>query len=110
MARSKDQKLITAIRETVKDKRSGLYVPRHLGDVRTNWPVCQTCRRDVEAVELKNRNTKGVELWARCHGKEDWFKIDFPYAIPDGSGEDVVNDHVRIAMNAAKFFEPSIAY
>lgn len=100
------KKLIEQVRTSVRDKRTGLYVPRTMGDHRTNWPVCQTCRRDVEAVELKNRNTKSVELWARCHGKEDFYLVEFPYAIPD---KDPVDDHVRTAMNAAHFFNPSIA-
>lgn len=106
-----DKKLIQAVREHAKDQRSGLYVPRTAGDHRTNWPVCQTCRRDVEAVELKNRNSKGVELWARCHGKEDWYTIKFPYDIPetDASGDKVVGDHVRMAMRAFKPFDPTIS-
>ncbi len=107
---SHSKKLLDAVRQKSWDNRNGLYVPRTEGDVSANWPKCLTCNRDVDAVELKNRNTKGVELWARCHGAEDWYTITFPYSIPenDASGEKVVNDHVRTAMRAFTPFNPSI--
>lgn len=110
-SRVDQKKLVTQIREKAWENREGIYMPRTQGDIRTSWPVCQTCLRDVEAVELKNRNTKGVELWARCHGKEDWYTIVFPYEIPenDASGEKFVTDHVRMAMRAFRPFVPSIA-
>ncbi len=108
---SHDKKLMESIRQKAWNTSNGLYVPRTEGDHQTNWPVCMTCGQDVEAVELKNRNTSGVELWAKCHGAEDWYSIKFPYSIPenDASGEKVVNDHVRMAMRAFTPFNPSIA-
>lgn len=110
---SHNKKLLDAIQQKAWNRRNhaGLYLPRNEGDVQANWPVCGTCHQDVEAVELKNRNTSGVELWARCHGKEDWYTIKFPYSIPenDASGEKVVNDHVRMAMRAFTPFQSSIA-
>ncbi len=111
MSKTDNKKLLDAVRQTAWDRTHGLYVPRTEGDVRTNWPRCMTCGQDVEAVELKNRNTEGVELWARCHGSEDWYTVKFPYSIPetDASGEKVVNDHVRMAMRAFTPFNPSIA-
>ena len=109
---SHSKKLLDAIRQKSWDNKNGIYAPTVEGDHRTNWPVCMTCHRDVDAVELKNRNNKGVELWAKCHGAEDWYSIKFPYDIPenDGSSEDkVVNDHVKMAMRAFSPFNPSIA-
>ncbi len=93
---SHSKKLIDQVKQTAWNNHNGLYVPRTEGDHKTAWPICMTCNRDVDAVELKNRNTKGVELWAKCHGAEDWYTITFPYDIPDSGGEDkVVNDHRR---------------
>ncbi len=111
MSKTHNKKLLDAVRQKAWDQKNGLYVPRVEGDVRANWPRCMTCGRDVDAVELKNRNTKGVELWAKCHGAEDWYTVQFPYDIPenDASGEKVVNDHVRIAMRAFTPFQVSIA-
>lgn len=108
----RDKKLLDTIQQKAWNTKNqaGLYVPRTEGDVACNWPTCGTCRQDVEAVELKNRNTKGVELWARCHGKEDWYTITFPYSIPedDGSENKDFNDHVRMAMRAFTPFQTSI--
>ncbi len=101
-----NRKLVENIRQTAWENRSGLLVPRVEGDVRTNFPQCRTCGREVEAVELKNWNRHSVELWARCHGKEDWYKIEFPFDI--GGWDDdskVVQDHIRIAMRT-NFFNP----
>lgn len=50
------------------------------------WPVCQLCGRAVEATELKNEGSNSVEVWARCHGKEDFCKVEFPFSL-DGSIE-----------------------
>lgn len=101
-----NRKLVDNIRRTAWENRSGLYVPRVEGDVKTNWPQCMTCGRDVEAVEQRDFNRHSVELWARCHGKEDFYKVEFPFDI-GGWDEDsqVVKDHVRIAMRT-NFFNP----
>lgn len=57
---------------------------------RTNrsWPVCGTCRYEVEAVELKDMTATSCELWARCHGKEDHCKVRFPFRIEGDPLED----------------------
>ncbi len=110
MSRTGNKKLIDAVRQKAWDNRNGIFRPRVAGDIPANWPVCGTCGQDVDAVELKNRNTEGVELWAKCHGAEDWYTIKFPYSIPesDASGEKVVNDHIRMAMRAFTPFKVSI--
>ena len=89
----RDRKLIQEVRRSAWDRREGLYVPRNPNDAKSNWPVCQTCFRDVEAFELKNWNASGVELWARCHGKEDWYTIKYPYRIAEGDEGPVVDEH-----------------
>ena len=102
----RDKKLIEQVREKAWENRGGLYVPRTQGDHRTNWPVCQTCGRDVEAVDMKDQNSFGVVLWARCHGKEDYYKVTFPYRLED---DDQIHDQIQVAMRAFRPFVPSIA-
>ncbi len=107
----KDKKLINAIQQKAWNTRNqaGLYMPRTAGDHQTNWPVCQTCRRDVEAVEMKNANTKGVEIWARCHGKEDWYTVTYPFPIEgDFNKDEGAMDNIRAAMRAFTPFVSSI--
>ena len=103
----KDRKLIEEVRKRAFENRNGLYVPRTEGDVKQNWPVCQTCRRDVESVELKEQNSFGVVIWARCHGKEDYYKVVYPYRI-DESDEEQLQAQIRTAMNAFLPFQTSI--
>jgi len=105
----RDKKLIQEVQRMAHDRRTGLYIPRRLNDVRRAWPVCQTCRRDVEAFEFKNWNAEGVELWARCHGKEDWYTIKYPYRITEGVEGPVINEHTRMAIRAFRPFEPTIS-
>ncbi len=102
----RNKKLIEQVQERAWDNRNGLYVPRTEGDIRSNWPKCGTCNREVEAVELKNQNSFGVELWARCHGKEDYYKVVYPYRITD---DDMAADQIRVAMNAFMPFQISMA-
>lgn len=75
-----------------------LWTPHDsLLDLRTsrNWPLCLTCGREVEAVDLKNVNQLGFEIWASCSHRgeksqpaEDYYKVSFPFRI-DG---DVLSD------------------
>lgn len=107
----KDKKLINAIQQKAWTTRNhaGLYVPTVEGDKQTNWPVCGTCHKDVEAVELKNANSFSVELWARCHGKEDWYEVKFPYRIEGDMHKDQgAMDNVRAAMRSFTPFQSSI--
>lgn len=105
-----DKKLLDAVRGKAWDSRNGLFLPRTEGDLKNqNWPVCGTCHRDVDAVELKNANSFSVELWASCHGKEDWYTIKFPYRIEgDFNKDEHAMDSVRSAMRAFTPFQVSI--
>lgn len=98
--------LIDNVRKTAWATRNGLFVPRVEGDVQTNFPRCLTCLREVEATELKNFNRHSVELWARCHGKEDFYKVEFPFDIGGWDMEsEQVQDNIRAAMRTT-FFNP----
>ncbi len=106
-----NKKLMNAVRQAAFNKRNhaGLYLPRAQGDVAANWPTCGTCHRDVEAVEMKNANTNGVEIWARCHGKEDWYTVTYPFPIEgDFNKDEGAMDNIRAAMRAFMPFQSSI--
>ncbi len=74
------------------------------------WPLCLTCGREVEAAEIKNVNTKGCEIWARCHGKEDFYKVTWKVPVA-AVGADILDDvnvgwSIRRAMSDGVFFDP----
>jgi len=103
----KSKKVMNEVRRAAYERRNGLFVRRGMNDIRSNFPLCQTCRREVEAVELRNFNRYSVELWARCHGKEDWYLVKFPWDIGGYDPEsEVVSDHIRMAMTAFTPFSP----
>ena len=85
--------------EQAKEARAvnGVYLPPGFRTSR-KWPLCLTCGREVEAVELKNVNSLSVELWARCHGAEDYYVVKFPFRI---EGDPMENEKANWAVNAA---------
>ncbi len=98
MSHTSAKYLIRSVQETAWRNKGGLYVPRVEGDIQTsNWPVCQHCHRDVDSVELKNENSWSVELWAHCHGKEDYYTIKFPFRLDEG-GEEMRQTNIKAAM------------
>lgn len=103
----KQKKFIDEVRRASYERRNGIYRPRQMNDIRSSFPVCQKCRREVEAVEMRNFNRYSVELWARCHGEEDWYRVKFPFDIGGWDPEsEVVSDHIRMAMRAFTPFSP----
>ncbi len=60
---------------------------------RTNrtWPLCMQCLREVDSTELMNVNSKGCEIKAGCHGKEDYYKVTWELSVADSS-KDVLDD------------------
>lgn len=73
-----------------------------------SWPLCLTCGREVEAVELKDANSFSCTLWARCHGKEDFYIIKFPFRVEGDPLEDPrSNKHIQQAMYAFCPFNPN---
>lgn len=98
----KTEKLITKIRQSADYERN-------FTGLRTNrkWPLCMTCGREVDAVELKNVNGHSIEIWATHHGKEDFYRIEFPFRIEGDPLEDQhANDLIQHAMNSAVMFDP----
>jgi len=88
-------------------KVNGIYLPPGTRTSR-KWPLCLTCGREVDACELKNANSTGVELWAACHGQEDYYKVTFPYRIEGDPLEDErANWHINAAMRDFCPFSPN---
>ena len=50
-------------------------------NAKRDWPLCLTCGRDVQAAELRNINNNSCEVWAKCHGQEDYIKVVFPFRV-----------------------------
>lgn len=93
----------------VRKNASGLYVPRTQGDKPlATWPVCMTCKQDVDRVNVEDFGKDTVTIRAWCHDKEAVIKVEFPFGIIRTSDEDTWS-HIHTAINAASFFDPSIA-
>lgn len=76
--------------------------------VRANWPICMTCGREVDAVDLKNINRTSVEIWARHHGAEDFYRVEFPFPLDgDPLDDDRNNWALQRAMKDGSFFDPT---
>jgi len=106
---SKRSKLAQQIRQRAYENRNGVYVPRVAGDSkRANWPVCMTCHRDVDSMNVEDIGTNTVTIRANCHGKEAVMKLEFPYSIIRRKDEDTW-EHVRTAISSCTFFDPSVA-
>ncbi len=102
------KKLIPMVRQRSYQQHNGLYVPRVEGDVKTTWPVCLACNRDVDSVNVEDISTNVVTIRAKCHGKESVIKMEFPYAIIRRDDKETWY-HVMSAINNSVFFDPSMA-
>jgi hypothetical protein len=103
------KKFIPQVRQRAYENRNGVYVPRVEGDVkRASWPVCLTCKRDVDSVNVEDIGKNRVTIRATCHGKEAVVVMEFPYQILKRKDKDTW-PHVMSAINNAVWFDPSIA-
>ncbi len=102
------KKLIPQVRQRAHEMRNGVYRPRVEGDKKTHWPVCLTCRQDVESVNVEDIGKETVTIRATCHGEESVIKMTFPYQILQRKDSETW-EHVRTAINNSVFFDPSIA-
>ncbi len=108
MGAAKLKKLIQQTRQRAFEQHNGIYVPRTEGDRKTNWPVCMTCHRDVDSVNVEDINKSVVTIRAKCHNEESVIKLEFPFAILNREDKETWH-HVMTAINACLFFDPSIA-
>ncbi len=103
------KKLIPQVRQRAFEQHNGVFRPRVAGDVKTNWPVCLTCRQDVDRVNVEDIGQNVVTIRAWCHDKEAVIKLEFPFNIQRREDKETWY-HVQTAINNAVFFDPSIAY
>ena len=108
MGAARQKKLIESVRKRAFEQHNGLYVPRTEGDVKTNWPVCLTCHRDVDSVSVESVGHQTVDIRSRCHGQECVIRLEFPFRITNVMDDDTFH-HVQTAINNAVYFDPSIA-
>lgn len=54
---------------------------------RTNrsWPLCMQCLREVDAVNLEDISSKGCEIRAKCHDKEEAYRVTWELSVADTS-------------------------
>lgn len=108
MGESRNKKLIQQVRQRAFEQHNGIYRPRVDGDIKTNWPVCLTCSRDVDSVNVEDIGHRVVTVRAKCHGEECVIKLEFPYRITRSDDKETWH-HVMTAVNNCVFFDPSIA-
>lgn len=102
----RDKGFIEQVRESAHVNR--IWTPDgSLEGMRTqrNWPLCLTCGREVESVELKNVNQVSCEIWASCSHRgdkdppeEDYYKIRFPFRI---DGDPLEDERANIVIKRA---------
>jgi hypothetical protein len=82
------------------DTNRGIWLPNGQRTSR-KWPLCLTCLNEVEAVELRDISDKGAELWARCHGKEDYYKVVWYFTKSDAAKDPLDDENVGWAIKRA---------
>ena len=97
---------VESVREA--SRASKIIIPGQEHRITSNWPLCLTCRADVEASELKDVSRTGATIWARCHGKEDYYRVMFPFPVEGDPLEDErSNVVINRAMHDGVFFDPT---
>ena len=102
------KKFVESVRKRAWEQHNGLYVPRNEGDKKTNWPVCMTCKMDVESVQVEDFSHDTVDIRAKCHNEECVIRLQFPFRITRTEDDDTWH-HIQTAINNSCFFDPSIA-
>jgi hypothetical protein len=84
---------------------------RKHGD-KSNWPICLTCGREPESVNLEDVSKYAVEIRVRCCHKapSSWkegdklFEDSVRVNIPIGTER---NEHIAWALKTGRFFDPA---
>ncbi len=91
--------LAEQLRKAAKVNRELILMPGER--TQRSWPLCLTCGREVDAVNLEDVSTKGCEIRAKCHGKEDAYRVTWELSQHD-STKDVLDDlNVGFAIKRA---------
>ncbi len=92
-----------------RNEIGGIITPKGTRTTR-NWPLCNTCLREVDACEIKDVSSKGCVIWARCHGAEDYYRVKWDIPMKDQSADPLEDENVgwaiKRAMTDAGFFVP----
>ena len=109
MGAAKRKKLDQSIRERAWENNNGLYVPRVDGDKKlSTWPVCGTCNRDVDRVNIEGYTDSTVDIRVWCHKEECTVRMQFPFGMTSKDDEGAWR-MIHQAINNAVWFEKSIA-
>lgn len=46
-----------------------------------NWPWCSVCEHPVEAYDVVGEGRTYIEVRARCHGRDDVLRIEWPWYL-----------------------------
>lgn len=68
-----------------------------------NWPWCPVCSTPVVAYEIVNAGNTYIEVMARCHGKEDVLRIEWPWYFP------CMNEDIQYQIARLPFFKYGVA-
>ncbi len=103
----REVKFIEQVQEAAHQNR--IWTPDGVDNLRTfrSWPLCLTCGREVDAVDLKNVNSHSIDIWASCSHRgeknppdEDWYKVVFPFRVEgDPLSDERANTFLKRAMH-----------
>lgn len=75
------------------------------------WPLCMTCGREVDSVDLKEVSNKGCEIVATHHGAEDAVRVTWKVAQEANANNPLEDRYVgwqlKRALHDTNFFDPS---
>ncbi len=93
----RNKSFINQVQQKAADNRRRIWSP---GERTSNdWPICLQCGKEVDAAQLENVNQLSCEIRVKCHGKEDFYRVNFPYRIDgDVLSDDRANWAIKRAM------------
>ncbi len=91
--------LADQIRKAAKVNRE-LVLPNG-GRTNRTWPLCMLCLKEVDSADLMDVSSKGCEIKAGCHGKEDYYKVTWDLAMADSSAPILDDVNVGWAIKRA---------
>lgn len=94
----RSKNFLDQVRQKAADNKRRIWVPSERTS--TNWPVCLTCGKEVDAAKLEDIGPFGCEIRVECHGQQDYYKVKFPFRIEgDVLEDDRANWAIKRAMS-----------